>query len=430
MSDSASKTLTPAQSSLFARLAAEYGSPLYIYDAERIRDQYRKVAQFDTVRFAQKACSNTHILRLLRSLGASVDCVSTGELERALRAGFTPGVATDGHAEIVYTADLLTVVSLQRIMALGIPINAGSENMVEQVGAAQASFAKTSYPLWIRVNPGFGHGHSQKTNTGGASSKHGIWHENLPQVFEVIKRYGLRLEGIHMHIGSGADMDHLARVCDAMVSVVRRAVAADIDIRAISGGGGLSIPYRTTDKEVDPVAYFERWNNARREVATILGHDVGLELEPGRFLVAQSGFLLTEVRATKSMGTNHFTLVDAGFNDLVRPAMYGAHHEISVLSANGQTSVANVIPTVVAGPLCESGDVFTQNAQSEVLPRPLAQAQVGDLLVLHDCGAYAASMASNYNSRPLAPEVLIDGGDARLIRRRQTIEELLALEEV
>ncbi len=159
-----------------------------------------------------------------------------------------------------------------------------------------------------------------------------------------------------------------------------------------------------------------------------LGHSVGLELEPGRFLVAQSGYLVTEIRANKAMGSNHFTLVDAGFNDLVRPAMYGAHHEISIIGS-GEPSAAT-LPTIVAGPLCESGDVFTQNSQSEVLPRSLPHSKVGELLVIHDCGAYAASMASNYNSRPLAPEVLIDGGETRLIRRRQTIDELLALEDV
>lgn len=425
MSQPASKVLLPAQSAQFADLATKFGTPLYVYDANVIREQYRKVARFDTVRFAQKACSNVHILRLLRSLGARVDCVSSGELERALRAGFTPGVDAQGHADIVYTADVITQSTLERVVSLGVPINAGSEDMVEQVGA----YAKRAYPLWLRVNPGFGHGHSQKTNTGGPSSKHGIWHENLTHVFDTIQRTGLQLLGVHMHIGSGADMDHLARVCDSMIRVVRLAADAGLDIQAISGGGGLSIPYRTTDRDVDPDAYFELWNRARKDVEHMLGHAVGLELEPGRFLVAQAGFLLTEVRANKTMGNNHFTLVDAGFNDLVRPAMYGAHHEISVISA-GATLTSAAVPTIVAGPLCESGDVFTQNAQSEVSPRLLPESKVGDLLVLHDCGAYAASMASNYNSRPLAPEVLVDSSEATLIRRRQTIEELLALENV
>ncbi len=163
MSQPTPKVLSTALASLFAELASKYGTPLYVYDAARIRDQYRKVARFDTVRFAQKACSNVHILRLLRALGSSVDCVSAGELERALKAGFVPGVNEHGHADIVYTADVITQSTLERVVSLGVPINAGSEDMVEQV----AAHAGSGYPIWLRVNPGFGHGHSQKTNTGG-----------------------------------------------------------------------------------------------------------------------------------------------------------------------------------------------------------------------------------------------------------------------
>jgi len=155
---------------------------------------------------------------------------------------------------------------------------------------------------------------------------------------------------------------------------------------------------------------------------------VHLELEPGRFLVAEAGVLLTEVRATKPMGANRFTLVDAGFSDLMRPSMYGAFHGMSLIPADDAPRATQA--TVVAGPLCESGDVFTQAEGGVVLTRELPAARVGDLLVLHDAGAYGASMSSNYNSRPLAAEVLVDGGDVRLIRRRQTLEELLALEQV
>ncbi|MDR2330903.1 MAG: diaminopimelate decarboxylase, partial [Comamonas sp.] len=159
----------------------------------------------------------------------------------------------------------------------------------------------------------------------------------------------------------------------------------------------------------------------------LVGHHLGLELEPGRYLVAESGVLLGTVRATKNAGSNHFVLVDTGFNELMRPSMYGSYHGMHV-----QRRGVGVLPAqgdaVVAGPLCESGDVFTQGESGVVLPRPLGDAQVGDLLVIHDTGAYGASMSSNYNSRPLAAEVLVEDGKARLIRRRQTVDELLALE--
>jgi diaminopimelate decarboxylase len=155
---------------------------------------------------------------------------------------------------------------------------------------------------------------------------------------------------------------------------------------------------------------------------------VHLEIEPGRYLVAEAGVLLAEVRATKHQGNQHFTLVDAGFSDLMRPAMYGAHHEMSIIPSTEATAARPVQPTVVAGPLCESGDVFTQEDGGVVLTRNLPAAQVGDLLVIHDTGAYGASMSSNYNTRPLIAEVMVDDGQARLIRRRQTVDELLALE--
>jgi diaminopimelate decarboxylase len=409
--------VTPARAAQLVNIAAEYGTPVYVYDAEVLRAQLAKLKAFQVVRFAQKACPNVHVQRILKAGGARVDCVSPGELERALRAGFLPGKEP---AEIVYTADVVTEATLTRLLELGIPINCGSEDMLTQVGERKAG-----HPVWLRINPGFGHGHNKKTNTGGDSSKHGIWFENLPEALQRVRKYELDLVGFHMHIGSGADIEHLSRVCDAMVEQVRR---AGCDLRAISGGGGLSIPYRAGDPEIDVTAYYQQWDSARKRIEAQLGHRVELELEPGRFLVAQAGVLLAEVRATKSVGANHFTLVDAGFNDLVRPAMYGAYHQISLIPRDADTRA--LTPTVVAGPLCESGDVFTQDASATVIPRDLPAARVGDFLVFHDAGAYGASMSSNYNSRPLIPEVLIDGGNTRLIRRRQTLDELLALEDV
>jgi len=408
-----------ARRSLLLEVAAEFGTPVYVYDAAVLRQQLASLASFDRVRFAQKACANLHVLRLLRSEGAFVDCVSPGELARALAAGFRPGAEP---AEIVYTADILTDAIIDRVLEAGVPVNAGSEDMLTQLGERRRGHA-----VWLRINPGFGHGHSQKVNTGGEASKHGIWHENLGEALARVERYGLDLVGLHMHIGSGADLEHLGRVGDAMVHAVER---AGCDLRAISGGGGLPIPYREGEAPVDPSAHFAVWDKARRRIEAQLGHRVELEIEPGRYLAAQAGVLLAEVRATKTMGNNHFTVIDAGFNDLVRPAMYGAYHELSLLSRAGDIEARASRQTLVAGPLCESGDVFTQDAAGHPAPRRLPEARVGDILVFHDAGAYGASMSSNYNSRPLAAEVLIDGDVPRLIRRRQTIEDLMLLEQV
>ena len=414
-----SNPFSPAQ--LWA-LADQFGTPLWVYDAATIRQRIAQVSNFETVRFAQKACSNIHILRLMRAQGVMVDAVSRGEILRALAAGYQAGQRADGVSEIVFTADLFDAATLDCVVEHGIPVNAGSIDMLAQLGARSPG-----HSVWLRINPGFGHGHSNKTNTGGEHSKHGIWHTDLPAALAAIAQHGLKLVGLHMHIGSGVDYSHLGEVCGAMVGLVRTAHAAGHDLHAISAGGGLSIPYRSGEPVVDTQHYHGLWDAARQQAEAIVGHKLGLEIEPGRFLVAESGVLLGEVRATKNAGNNHFMLVDTGFNELMRPSMYGSYHAMSVLRRDGSTAAEQ--PTVVAGPLCESGDVFTQGDGGVVLPRDLPAAQVGDLLVIHDTGAYGASMSSNYNSRPLTAEVLVDGGQARLIRRRQTVDELLALEQ-
>jgi diaminopimelate decarboxylase len=418
------QAMNPFAPTLLADLALQHGTPVWVYDAETIRQRVAALQQFDVLRFAQKANSNTHLLRLLRTQGVVVDAVSLGEIERALAAGFTPGLH-QGHAEIVYTADLLDHATLARVAALGIPVNCGSIDMLGQL--AQAS---PGHPVWLRINPGFGHGHSNKTNTGGEHSKHGIWHGDLPHACTQIKSLGLRLQGLHMHIGSGVDYSHLQAVCGAMVALVKTVQAQGLDLQAISAGGGLSIPYQGAEPSIDTAHYFSLWDAARNTVAELLGHAVQLEIEPGRYLVAESGVLVSEVRACKRQGTQHFVLVDAGFSDLMRPAMYGSHHGMEIIHADGSTPTGASHSSVVAGPLCESGDVFTQGEGGVVLQRVLQAAQVGDLLVVHDTGAYGASMSSNYNTRPLIAEVLVDAGAARLIRRRQTVAELLALEAV
>ncbi|PRP69484.1 diaminopimelate decarboxylase [Chromobacterium amazonense] len=409
--------MRPFDNRQLAAIAQQYGSPLWVYHADTIRSRIAELKAFDTIRYAQKANSNTHILRLMRAEGVKVDAVSLGEIERALAAGYRAG--GDEPSDIVFTADVLDRATLDKVVETGIPVNAGSIDMLRQLGERSPG-----HPVWLRINPGFGHGHSQKTNTGGENSKHGIWHEDLQQALQAVRTHGLELIGVHMHIGSGVDYGHLQQVCGAMVNLVAR---LGCDIEAISAGGGLSIPYRDGDARIDTAHYFQLWDAARQRIAEQLGHPVRLEIEPGRFLVAESGALLAEVRAVKDMGSRHFVLVDAGFNDLMRPSLYGSYHRISVLDALGMEKSGR-IDTVVAGPLCESGDVFTQQEGGTVETRPLPPAQVGDLMVFHDAGAYGATMSSNYNSRPLLAEVLVDGGAARLIRRRQTMAELLALE--
>ena len=411
-----------------ADLAREFGTPLYVYDAETIRRRCRDLAAWDTVRFAQKACSNLAILDLVRREGVLVDAVSTGEIHRAVAAGYRPhpdrGQAAAGGLPpahpIVYTADIFDRESLDAVARLGIHVNCGSADMLEQLAERVPGADVT-----LRVNPGFGHGHSQKTNTGGEGSKHGIWHEDIPEVLRRAAWAGLTVTGLHMHIGSGTDLAHLAEVAGAL-----ERVADEIgrSLTTVSAGGGLPVPYRPGEMHADLAGYFALWDATRKRLENRFGHPIRLEIEPGRYLTAESGSLVTEVRAVKRQGSRKYLLVDAGFNTLARPVLYGSYHPMSLCPLAGDA--VGVEEVAVGGPLCESGDIFTQTDGGFVSTRPLPAAQVGDLLVIEVAGAYGFVMASNYNSKPLPAEVLVDGGRPRLVRARQTADDLVRGEVV
>jgi len=404
-------------------LADTYGTPLYVYDADTVRRRCRDLAAWDTIRFAQKACSNLALLALVRQEGVLVDAVSTGEIHRALAAGYAPHAARQPGPDglppahpIVYTADIFDRDSLDAVVRHGIHVNCGSADMIEQLAERMPGAAIT-----LRVNPGFGHGHSQKTNTGGEGSKHGIWHEEIADVLRRAEWAGLQVSGLHMHIGSGTDLAHLADVAGALERV---AVEVGRTLTTISAGGGLPVPYQPDEVRADLSGYFTLWDATRKRLEDRFGHRIRLEIEPGRYLTAESGFVVTEVRAVKKQGSRKYLLVDAGFNTLARPVLYGSYHPMSVCprsEAPGQAAEE----VAVGGPLCESGDIFTQTDGGFVATRSLPTAGVGDLLVIEVAGAYGFVMASNYNSKPLPAEVLVDAGSHRLVRARQTPEDLI-----
>jgi diaminopimelate decarboxylase len=395
-------------------LARQFGTPTYVYDAAKIVERINDLRQFDYIRYAQKACSNLAILDLVRRHGVLVDAVSAGEVRRALAAGFKPH---GNPPPLAYTADIFDRESLDLAVELGLHVNCGSPEMIDQLGERAPGSRIT-----LRINPGFGHGHSQKTNTGGEQSKHGIWHSDLTDCLRRADRYGLEIAGLHMHIGSGTDLEHLRQVCEAME---RTALEVGRSITSISAGGGLPVPYRETQTYVDLAAYFQLWDQVRRRLAEKFGHPVTLEIEPGRYLVAESGYLVAEIRTIKRMGANTFYLVDAGFNNLARPILYGAYHPMSIVPASGDGRDRPLGDVVVGGPLCESGDIFTQEDGGFVSTRKLPAAQVGELLVMEVAGAYGFVMGSNYNSKPLAAEVLITDGRPQLVRARQSFDDLI-----
>jgi len=287
---------------------------------------------------------------------------------------------------------------------------------------AQYAALRPGRAVTLRVNPGFGHGHAPQVSTGGETSKHGIWHADLPAVVARARELDLRVTGLHVHIGSGSDFEHLARVCGTME---RLASIVGQDLESISCGGGLPIPYRDGETSFDVDRFANAWLATRERIARAIGRTPRLEVEPGRYLVAEAGVLVMEVRGTKTSGAYDYVLVDAGFHNLIRPAMYGAFHRITAI---GSRRDARASPKIVAGPLCESADVFTQGPDGAPAPQALPDVATGDLLCIHDAGAYGAAMSSNYNSQPLAAEVLVERGVARLVRRRQTIDEMLMLE--
>jgi diaminopimelate decarboxylase len=406
-------------------LARQFGTPVYVYDAATIARRLADLAAFDVVRFAQKSCSNLAILDLVRRQGGLVDCVSAGEVHRAITAGFKSG-QKEHPPEIVYTADIFDREALEIVVERDIHVNCGSPDMINQYGEARGGNSPAG--ITLRINPGFGHGHGQKVNTGGAQSKHGIWHEQLEDCIERATKYKLSITGLHMHIGSGSDLDHLSQVCGAMQ---KAALAIGSSILSISAGGGLPVPYREGEKFVDVGAYFKLWDATRHRLANEFGHEISLEIEPGRFLVAESGYLISEIRAIKTSGENTFYLVDAGFNNLARPILYGAYHPMAICPGDGperghpNSLDGGVRDVIVGGPLCESGDIFTQEAGGFVSHRALPAAKIGDFLVIGCAGAYGYVMASNYNSKPLVAEVLIENGQPHLVRRRQTLDDLI-----
>ncbi|REK19200.1 MAG: diaminopimelate decarboxylase [Planctomycetota bacterium] len=400
-------------------LAREFGTPTYVYDAAKIVERISDLKAFDTVRYAQKACSNIAILDLVRRNGAVVDAVSAGEIQRAIAAGYP---VTGDPPPIVYTADIFDREALDLVLAHGLHVNCGSPDMISQLGEIAPGREIT-----LRINPGFGHGHSQKTNTGGEQSKHGIWHDQLQQCLRAADQHGLGVTGLHMHIGSGSDMEHLASVCNAMEAAAREVGRT---LKSISAGGGLPIPYREGETYVDIGAYFELWDATRKRLEDAFGHKVGLEIEPGRYLIAESGYLVAQIRAIKRSGANTFYLLDAGFNNLARPILYGAYHHMSLVPCGEGGPTRQMHEVVVGGPLCESGDIFTQEEGGFVRSRMLPVAEVGEYLVIECAGAYGSVMSSNYNSKPFAAEVLVEGGSPHLIRRRQTFEDLVAGETI
>ena len=395
-----------------ADVAAEVGTPVYVYSADAIEAAYREFeAALAPARicYAMKANGNLAVLRLLAGLGAGADVVSEGELRRALAAGIAP-------EKIVFSGVGKTDAEMEAALRSGIlQINCEGASEVRSLSRIAARLSLTA-SVALRINPDVDAGTLDQISTGRKTDKFGVAWTEAPALFhEAAGLPGLSMEGIAVHIGSQlGDLDPYRRAFGRVAELARMLEADGIAIRRLDLGGGFGIRYR--DETPLPLAGYARV--VEEEVG-----DLGCELvvEPGRRLVGPAGVLLARVVAVKETPARRFVIVDAGMNDLVRPMMYGAWHDILPLAAPPEG--AEYRPADVVGPVCETTDKF---ADERLLP-PL---EAGDLVAFCEAGAYGAVMASTYNGRPLVPEVLVRGGRFDVVRARPTFEEDLALERL
>lgn len=406
------RTLTCAGVAL-ADVAAKTGTPCYVYSTATILANYR--AYDDTLAgvhhnicYAVKANGNLAILRLLAQAGAGFDIVSGGELHRVLKAGGDP-------AKVVFSGVGKTSEEIDAALAAGIfAFNCESEPELVLVDAL-AHRRGIKARVALRVNPDIAADTHAHIATGSLGHKFGIDIGQAESVYERARQYGnLLLEGVSCHIGSQQfDFEPMMQAADRLLELIAVLRANNFDIRHVDLGGGLGITYRP-DEPAPPIGEFTM---ALRE--KIAGLGLHLFLEPGRSIVGNAGVLLTRVLYRKKSGDKEFVVVDAAMNDLIRPALYDAHHEILPLRA---TSSGCGLRADVVGPVCESGDFLAQDRQMpEVFP--------GDLLAVCTVGAYGFAQASNYNARPRPAEVLIEDGSWRVIRKRETLDDLIRGEE-
>jgi diaminopimelate decarboxylase len=394
-------------------LAPQVGTPFYVYSAATLRRHLQVMRDAFTgiptlIAYAMKANSNQAVLKLLANEGAGADVVSGGELERAIAAGIPP-------EKIVFSGVGKTIAEMRRGLELGIAcFNLESEPELERLSDLAASMGLVA-PVSVRINPDVDAGTHAKISTGRKENKFGIPFARAHEIYARIAALpGVEAIGVDMHIGSQiTSMLPFDNAFWLLAQLVNDLRADGHDIRHVDVGGGLGIPYHH-DQEAppDPIAYAEI---VRKHVSKL---GCGLVLEPGRLIAGNAGILVTRVEYVKE-GEKNFVIVDAAMNDLLRPTLYEAHHDIQpVRHSNRPRITADIV-----GPVCETGDYIAKD-------RELAGVGEGDLLAIMTAGAYGAVMASTYNSRPLIPEVLVDGDRWHVVRPRPSIESLIALDSV
>ena len=386
-------------------IAAEFGTPCYVNDEQRIRENYRNLHKAfnrymdTTIHYACKANTSLAVLRILEQEGSGIDAVSIGEVKTCLKAGFTPD-------RIMYTGVFVSTEELKQVVETGVMINLDSESEMERLAEIKPG-AKISF----RITPGIGSGHGEKVITGNKGAKFGIPKDKVVETYLRAQDLGLEPIGIHAHIGSGGQsVEPFVEEAEVLAGLINQLSEAGIDLEFVDIGGGIGVPYKPNEDEMDLGEFAS-------QVTDVFQMDTDVKkliIEPGRYIVCDACVLLTRCTDVKDTGVKKYIGVDAGFNTLIRPAMYDSFHYIQNGSKFGKACTGRYD---IAGPLCESGDYL---GHDRVMPEP----DEGDVIVVYNAGAYGFSMSSNYNSRPLCAEVLVNDGKAELIRSKQDIEDL------
>lgn len=385
-------------------IAESYGSPVYVYDADKITAQYNRLTTaFKGVKrlklnYAVKALSNLSVLRLLHSLGSGLDTVSVQEVELGLLAGFPP-------SSIIYTPNGVSMEEIEKVAAKGVQINIDNLSILEQFGTKHPKI-----PVCIRINPHVMAGGNANISVGHIDSKFGISIHQIPHLLRIVENTGMHINGIHMHTGSDIlDIEVFLYAAQILFDTAR----SFDDLEFIDFGSGFKVPYKPGDIETDIEELGAKLTKKFNAFCKETGKDLTLSFEPGKYLVSEAGQFITKVNVVKQTTSTVFAQVDSGFNHLIRPMFYNSYHHIHNLSnPGGKERFYSVV-----GYICET-DTFANN-------RRIAEIKEGDLLCFNNAGAYCFTMASNYNSRYRPAEVLWYNNKAHLIRERETFEDLV-----
>ena len=390
--------------STLLQIAEDYGSPIYVYDAHKIESQYNRLTTaFDGVKklkihYAAKALTNISVLKFVSKLGAALDTVSIQEVQLGLKAGFAP-------ENIIYTPNGVSLKEIETVAELGVQINIDSLDLLEQFGSKHPET-----PVCIRINPHVMAGGNTNISVGHIDSKFGISIHQIPLLLRIVENTGMNINGIHMHTGSDIlDIDVFLYASEILFETAKKFK----NLTFIDFGSGFKVPYKPNDIETNIEELGEKLAERFNTFCENYGKALTLAFEPGKFIVSQSGYFLTKVNAIKQTTSTVFAQVDSGFNHLIRPMLYGEQHHIENISnPNGKERFYSVV-----GYICET-DTFANN-------RRIKEIAEGDILAFHNAGAYCFMMSSNYNSRYRPAEVLWYNDKAHLIRKRETIEDLL-----